>query len=102
MTRTAIKSFVFKWFSGDPGDYCIPPGSEVKLEFGEMDGDKPMYVATTYNNHGAELWIGYAKAGWCFHCWEKDAHKLAWFILWNWWIVSTWCGIKRKLWYWSL
>lgn len=102
MSKAAIKSFVFKWFSGDPDVYCTSPGSECKLEFGEMDGDQPMFIATTYNNDGHELWIGYNKAGWCFHCRAKDARKLAWFILWNWWIVSTWCGIKRKMWFWSL
>lgn len=77
------------------------PGTEPRLQFGEIDEGKPMFTATTYNNDGFELWICYTQGKWLFHCGAKEARQLAWFILWDWWIVSTWCGIKRRIWYWS-
>lgn len=97
-----IARWIFKHLSGNPAEYCVPPGSEVELEFGEMDGGRPVFIATTYNNHGFELWLGYNHGGWTTHMWAKDARRLAWFILWDWWIVSTWFGLKRKIWYWAL
>lgn len=99
--------FVFRWFSGDPfeesGFSCVPPGAECELVFGEPDDDgKPMHIATTYNNDGFEVWIGYRNAGWLHFHKAEHARRLAWFILWDWWIVATWCGLKRKIWYWAL
>lgn len=77
------------------------PGTEPKLEFGDLDDDgRPMHVATTYNNDGFELWLGYR---WKWHVFykDKDARRLAWFILWDWWAKSTWFGLKRRIWYWA-
>ncbi|KKN72066.1 hypothetical protein LCGC14_0414610 [marine sediment metagenome] len=28
--------------------------------------------------------------------------KLTWFLLWDWWILATWCGWKLRLWRWCL
>lgn len=98
-----IANWIFDNLSGNPDEYCTPPGSEVWKEFGEMDGKRPMYTATTYNNHGFELWITYTAGGpWLIHLWAKEARELAWIILWDWWIKSTWCGLKRRIWYWAL
>lgn len=30
------------------------------------------------------------------------ALKLAWFLLWDWWILATWCNWKLRLWRWCL
>lgn len=98
-----IADWLFQALSGNPNEYCVPPGSEVWREFGELDEGKPMYLATTYNNDGFELWIAYNDSGkWLCHFRAEDARQLAKIILWDWWIVSTWCGVKRKIWYWSL
>ncbi len=85
----------------DWGGSPSPPGTKAKLEFGEIDNGRSMFVATTCNNDGADLWIGY-RHKWLFHCWREDALKLAWFILWTWWAKGTWFGLKRRIWYWSL
>lgn len=85
-------------FWGDGGGG--PPGRSPKLVFGEPDDDGlPMNIATTYNNDGMELWLGYRTAGWQAHYGARAARRLAWFILWDWWIVSTWCGLRRWIWY---
>lgn len=100
--KHSIVQFIYKYLSGNPNEWHVIPGSECRLEFGEIDDGKPMFVATTLVEDGFELWIAYNNDGkWTFHCGAKYARQLAWFILWNWWIVSTWCGLKRKLWYWS-
>lgn len=77
------------------------PGTEPYLQFGELDDGKPMFTAATYNNDGFELWIAYTRGGWLVHFWQEEARRLAWFILWDWWVVSTWCGLKRRLYYWA-
>lgn len=80
-----------------------PPGSVQRLEFGEVDSGtgKPSYLATTYNNDGCEVWLWWA-GKWAAFYREKDARRLAWFILWNWWARGTWFGLKRWIWYKSL
>lgn len=97
-----LANFVFKWLSGDPSEYCVPPGSEVRKLFGEKDDDVPMFTASTYNNDGFELWICYTRDKWLVHFRRNEALELAWIIVWDWWIKSTWFGLKRKIWYWSL
>ncbi len=95
--------WAFKYLSANPEEYCSVPGSECELEFGELDGDRPMFQATTYNNDGFEVYI-YAPAErrWLVHFRAEEARRLAWFILWNWWVAATWFGLKRKIWYWAL
>lgn len=99
-----VVNWAFKYFSGNPKEFCTPPGSEVWQEFGELDGDdgKPMYLATTYNDGGGTIWICYNGGRWLCHFRGSDARQLAKIILWDWWIVSRWCGLKVKLWNWSL
>lgn len=102
----SIERFVYRRLSGDPdedsGFSCVPPGAECWFTFGPMDDGKPMFTATTYNNDGFELWIAYTHGGWLAHFRQEDARKLAKLILWDWWVVATWCGLKRRIWYWSL
>ena len=85
-------------FHGAPS----PPGSTYRLEFGETDDDGlPMEIATTGNNDGFELWLGW-RSEWHVFYQAKYARRLAWFILWTWWARGTWFGLKRRLWYWAL
>lgn len=81
------------------GGMASPPGTSQEIEFGELDNGKPMYVATTYNNDGHEIWIAWNGGEWITFFNQKTARRLAWFILWDWWAVSTWFGVKRAIWY---
>jgi hypothetical protein len=38
----------------------------------------------------------------CFNFRTPDARRFAWWLLWKVWIVGTWCGLRRNLWYWAL
>jgi hypothetical protein len=83
------------------GGGMAPPGDHLTLEFGEPNDDgRPVYVASTTND-GFELYVGFRNE-WLFHCWAGDARRIAWFVLWDWWIKSTWFGLKRIIWYWAL
>lgn len=50
---------------------------------------------------GGTLWIG-TSTEWSWHCRPAVARRLAWFILWRWWVVGEWCGIRTALWFWLL
>lgn len=77
------------------------PGDWLDLDFGAPDDDgAPMYVANT-SNDGFDLYIGYRNK-WLFSCNAGDARRLAWWIIWDWWIVATWCGMRRRLYFWAL
>ena len=74
------------------------PGDGLVFDFGEPNDDgRSLYVART-GNDGFELWVGY-RDQWLFHCWKQDAFRLAWWILWDWWVRATWCGLRRWLWF---
>ena len=93
------------WINNKLGDewggLASPPGVSAELDFGEIDNGRPMYVARTYCNDGHELWLGTPNHWHVFYR-AKDARRLAWFILWEWWAKGTWFGLKRKIWYWAL
>ena len=78
-----------------------PPGDRLSIDFGEIDGNRQMYYART-DNDGFEIWLGSPGVGWKAFYRMPDALTLARFILWDWWIVATWCGLRRKIWYSSL
>lgn len=99
--KDKLFDWIFNSLGDDFGGHPRPPGTKQELEFGDFDNGSPMYVATTYNNDGFELWLG-TSYEWHIHFAAQDARRLAWFILWQWWIVGTWCGLKRWLWYTAL
>lgn len=102
MIARAVEKWVFRWLSGDPDEHCIPPGDRLYYQFGEIDDGKLMYTAST-GNDGFEIWLSYTwENGYQAHYRAEAARQLAWFILWRWWGLSTWFGLKRRIWYWSL
>ncbi len=80
-------------------DFCgnkAPPGQQVRLE-------KPLsgvYVAD-YHDDGGTLWIGYSSE-YLVHMSIGESLRLARFILCQFWIRATWCGLKRRIWFWAL
>lgn len=73
------------------------PGDRLRLEI--IDDNLKYIIATT--NDGYDLFIGYPDE-WLFNCSAKSARKIAKFIIWDWWIKSTWFGLRRYIWYWAL
>lgn len=98
-----LSNWIYNRLGEDWGGNPSPPGSTQEFEFGEIDGDRPMHKAVTYCNDGHDLWLCYNHDGkWLAHYRAPDARRLAWFILWDWWAIGTWFGVKRKIWYWAL
>jgi len=96
-----IYATIRKFASASNKDYSVP-GDNLRFEFGPDDGGKPMNVAVT-NEFGSSLWIAYNHSGeWRFHTDARYAFRLAWWILWHWWVKATWCGIKTRLYFWAL
>ena len=95
-----INLMIMRFLSPDD-DHTTIPGTEPKIGFGYIENGKHVHRATTYNNDGHELWLSFANK-WIVYYEARDARRLAWFILWDWWIVSTWCGLKRRIYYWAL
>jgi len=82
-----------------------PPGDGLSIRVGPSDRHpdgttRPIYVVNT-SNDGFELWIG-TDDRWYWHCRREDAHRIARFVVWRWWVVGEWCGLRRWLWSWAL
>jgi hypothetical protein len=101
MDKLKFAYWIDKHLGENFGGNSIAPGATAELNFGEMDGAHPMYVACTYPNDGHDLWLGTPNTWHVFYK-AKDARRLAWFILWQWWAKGTWYGLKSKIWYWAL
>lgn len=100
--KKSVARRIYNTLGDDCGGSPSPPGSACRLEFGEPGDDgRPMDIATTDNNDGSDLWLGW-RSEWHVFYEAKHARRLAWFILWTWWVKGTWCGLKRRIWYWAL
>jgi hypothetical protein len=97
-----ILEWIYQHFGDEwNGETSLPPGSTLSMKFGpNKEGEEPFYRVSVLND-GYELRIGYSDK-WVFRCWMSDARQLAKFILWDYWIKGTWCGLKRRLWYYAL
>jgi len=32
----------------------------------------------------------------------RELLSIAWFVIWRWWVLGTWCGLKTRLWAWGV
>ncbi len=83
------------------GDGCPnPPGDRLRVEL-PYRGSRPDYLVAATSNDGFDLLVG-SPDEWHLILEPKQARRLAWFVLWNWWFLGTWFGLRRALWYWAL
>src|SRR5260221_5806303 len=61
----------------------------------------PVRVDVRNDGHELGLWLD-GSSEMSIMLRHEQARQLAWFILWRWWVLGTWCGLRRKLWYWAL
>lgn len=78
------------------GNDC-PPGDFQSLRIPYED-DPGEYRVYNIKNDGYELWIGTMNK-WAWHMSRKEAHQVAKFIIWDWWIKAEWFGFRRWLYY---
>lgn len=92
-----------RWLMEATGDeWCgntVPPGDHLTLRV-------PMHEGASHDDHnvycvnedGSSFWIGYPRE-WRFHMGRKEARRMAWFILWDWWARKEWFGLRRWAWF---
>jgi len=75
-----------------------PPGGVVGIVLEEPTG------ATTALLSRGDSWDVYhgKQELVVFSTTPRNALRLAWCVLWTWWVRATWCGLKLRLWYWCL
>lgn len=100
-----IADTIYKSLGTDFGGSPSPPAATYTLYFGgKIKNGKapadPEMVAQVLND-GFDLYVGYPSE-WLINMKETGARKLAWFIIWTWWIKGTWFGLRRVIWYWAL
>ena len=78
------------------GNTCVPC-DYLKCAWKDNGAERIAVVL----NDGFELGMGTPEE-WYIMVRRDNAHRLAWFILWHWWIAGEWFGLRRTLWYWAL
>lgn len=76
---------------------AAPPGTGRAARFVDFDGQEMTVVAEP---DAVEVYYGRAEFR-GFAVSHRMAVRLAWFLLWRYWVVSTWCGLRTFLWRWS-
>jgi hypothetical protein len=97
MTIERIESWFYGALSTESCGKNRVPCDHLTFRWTEMAKE---HIASVTND-AFELYIGYPNR-WEFSIRREHARKLAWFILWRWWIVGEWFGIRRAVWYWLL
>ena len=64
-------------------------------------GVSEVYPCVNVSEDACTLWAG-TPDEWGFHLSRTEARRLAWFVLWRWWIVGEWFGLRRWLWFFAL
>lgn len=80
------------------GAFLAPPGGSQHFRMKDPTGAEITVIAL----------------GDAFDCYQGKRHfftfsltattmiALAWWVIWTWWACGTWCGLKTRLWNWSL
>ena len=78
-------------------DYCGNddiPAAHLTLRIPTEDD----YRAYSVRDDGFSIFMGYSREWhWSMH--RSEARRVAWFILWRWFVVGEWCGLRRWLYY---
>lgn len=74
-----------------------PGGSEITRNI-DVDGSEFTLVS---NGDTFDIYYGRSIIN-GFSIEESLGRKVAKWILWDWWVKATWCGMKLRLWRWAL
>ena len=80
-----------------------PPGDHLRWESPATGkDDEGLFVGGT-SNDGSDMAIGFRDGDrYLLSLRHEEARSLAWFVVWHWWVIGTWCGLRRRIWYWAL
>jgi hypothetical protein len=79
------------------GPAVRPPGGGLAARFVEPGFE----MTVVHRGDAVDVYYG-ARSITAFSMSPGTALRLAWFIVWRWWALATWCGLKSSLWRWSI
>ena len=87
--NTVYRCLGVEWcgLTGPPGDH--------------LDYSLETWEAVHVSEDGFTLWIG-TPDRWNIHLSRRDSHRLALWIIFRWWGLSEWFGLRRAIWFWAL
>jgi hypothetical protein len=80
------------------GGTLRPPGAAQAWSHVELDGRRLTVIS---RGDAFDLYYGRSSPV-VLSITPQAALRLAWFVLWRWWVIATVCGLKTRLWNWSL
>lgn len=87
---------IMRWAGTEWGGNDHPPGDHMSLKIPFENSEE--YRVYHIGEDGHTLWIGF-RDDWHWHMDRPDAHKVAKFIIWDWWIKAEWFGLRRWAYY---
>lgn len=96
--KKQISERMFEALSDKVNDAVRAPGAGLAREWRELDGRTLLVVC---NGDSFDVYHGRQEPI-VFSVSPRIVLQLLWWLVWSWWIVRTWCGLKTRLWAWSL
>lgn len=81
----------------DSTGQLVRPGGDAQRRWQQADGSDATIIA---RGDAFDLYIGKSTV-YNVTLTTRTATQLGFWLV-RWWAFSTWCGLKHKLWYWSL
>jgi hypothetical protein len=84
----------------DAGGELQPPAGALATRVHEADGRQ---LAIVSRGDVLDVYFVTRKGDpVTFSCSARSVLRLAWWLLWRYWVVGTWCGMKLSLWSWTV
>lgn len=100
MSRSYYSSRVRDWptfwmrLSEQKGSEWTVPGDQIKM----YADDRGASMVFSFQEDGGQFWIGYPDK-WLTSMRARLAVRVALWILWRYWIIGTWCGLRRRIYF---
>lgn len=96
---SGLRFRVARWLAVRDVDGQIrPPGGTTGIVLAEPNGSTTAVLSkgdAVEIVHGRQELVAFSTT-------PRNAIRLAWFLVWTWWVKATWCGLKLRLWAWAL
>lgn len=94
--KDRLANWLYERLGPDDGGLPSPPGDNLSAPISEhrtaYTADDGFWLRVQYNGEHDDYTS--------FHM--REVRALMRFIIVDWWVKATWCGVRRALWYWAL
>lgn len=87
------------WLSGHKHEAHEAPNHNETLWI-QRAGSSDLVCALNSESPSDQVWLGLANK-WLYFYSGREFRKMAAWVLWR-WIWGDWCGLKTRLWFWTL